>query len=161
MPSQPSSRPISDSEVIAFLQGRSLPCPRCNYDLRDIQTPICPECAEPLILKVGSPRVRFGYFILAMAPGCFSGVAACFVAVPVLIHLWMGTWGKPRGMPWPVIFADLFGFLSAAAVVAMYRRRHIIMHWPDKRQLAFAGAMWLIHILAFASLLGSMLYWYN
>lgn len=145
------SLPSTDSEIIAFLKGRSVPCPRCAYDLRDIQTPICPECAEPLFLTVGTAKPRFGYLILAMAPGCFSGVAACFVFIPIFITIWQGgTLGRRFGVPWPVVFADLFGFLSAASVVFMYKHRHRIMSWPDRRQMFFAIAIWLTHIGAFA-----------
>src|SRR5262245_38496225 len=104
------SRPshCTDAEVLAFLKGRSVPCPRCAYDLRDIPTAQCPECGEPLILKIGSPRARFGWLILAMAPGCFSGVAACFVAIPVAATI--GRHFPPgQGPPVPVMFADAFG----------------------------------------------------
>src|SRR5262245_23461040 len=85
----PTTPPLADTdaELVAFLENRSAPCPRCAYDLRGIQTPKCPECAEPLVLKVGSPRARFGWLVLAMAPGCFSGVAAVFVMVPVIITI--------------------------------------------------------------------------
>lgn len=78
----------SEVEVVAFLKGRSVPCPRCAYDLRDIPTATCPECAEPLVLKIGSPRTRFGWLVLAMVPGCFSGVAALFVMIPIFMTIW-------------------------------------------------------------------------
>lgn len=148
-----------DSHLLAFLAGRSVPCPRCAYDLRDIQAAKCPECGEPLVLKVGSPRVRFGWLVLAMAPGCFSGVAAAFVLIPIFGTLWAGgSIGGPGsgGLPLPVLFADAFGFLSAASVVLMYRQRHRIMALPTQRQGIFAAIIWGIHILAFGLFLLSM-----
>lgn len=150
---EPNSRgepPSRDphAEVVAFLKGRSFPCPRCGYDLRDIQAATCPECGEPLVLKIGSPRVRFGWLVLAMAPGCFSGVAAVFVLVP--IYMTMGrTFPPSQGLPWPVVVGDTFGFLSGAAVGLMYRHRHRFMSWTARRQAAFAGGVWGIHILMF------------
>src|SRR6188474_479348 len=72
-----------EAEVLAFLKGRSAPCPRCAYDLRDIPTAKCPECGELLVLTIGSSRPSFGWLVVAMAPGCFSGVAAVFVLVPI------------------------------------------------------------------------------
>lgn len=146
-----------DAEVLAFLKGRSVPCPRCAYDLRDIQTARCPECGEPLVLKVGSPRIRFGWLVLAMAPGCFSGVAALFVMVPVFMTLRQSL-PAGDGVPWPVMVADAFGFLSAASVALMYRHRHRFMSWTARRQGAFAGTVWGIHILVFALLVLAM--WY-
>ena len=47
MPDQPTA---VNNEVIAYLKGRSVPCPRCAYDLRDAPTATCPECGEPLLL---------------------------------------------------------------------------------------------------------------
>lgn len=138
-----------EAEVIAFLKGRSAPCPRCAYDLRDIQTPTCPECGEPLVLKIGSPRARFGWLVLAMAPGCFSGVAALFVLIPVFVHM---MFPGAKGV-WALMVADAFGFLSAASVAFMYRHRHRVMSWTARRQAAFAASVWGVHVLMFVSLL--------
>lgn len=139
----------TETEVVAFLRGRSVPCPRCAYDLRDNTSATCPECGEPLVLKIGSPRARFGWLVLAMAPGCFSGVAATFVMVPILIAI-----GRPvptsQAMPWPIMAADAFGFMSAASVAVMYHHRHRIMAWIPRRQAFFAAGIWATHVLAFA-----------
>jgi hypothetical protein len=134
------------AEVLAFVKGRSHPCPRCGYNLRDLQTAKCPECGEPLVLKIGSPRARFGWLLLAMAPGCFSGVAACFVLVPIGFTIGR-TFPPGQGLPWPVLVVDAFGFLSAAAVVVMYRRRQRIMSWDSRRQAVFAACVWGVHVL--------------
>ncbi len=144
--------------MLAFLEARSVPCPRCAYDLRGSQTARCPECGEPLVLKIGSPRVRFGWLVLAMAPGCFSGVAALFVMVPVFVTFWFRL-PPGKGAPWPVMVADAFGFLSAASVGLMYLHRHRIMSWTARRQGAFAGTVWGTHVLAFALLVLALWYW--
>jgi len=155
-----TGQPLHDpeAEVVAFLVGRSFPCPRCAYDLRDIPTAKCPECGEPLVLKIGSPRTRFGWLVLAMAPGCFSGVAALFLMIPIYM-----TSRRPlppgQGAPWPVVVADAFGFLSAASVGLMYRHRHRFMSWRARRQGAFAGAVWGIHVLVFVLLVLALWYW--
>jgi hypothetical protein len=141
--------PAPDAEVVSFLRGRSASCPRCAYDLRDIQSANCPECGELLVLKIGSARPRFGWLILAMAPGCFSGVAALFVMVPIALTIGR-SFPPGQGLPWPIVGADLFGFLSAGSVVMMYLHRQRIMAWRSKRQGIFAGVVWLVHMLAFA-----------
>jgi hypothetical protein len=134
------------AEVVAYLRGRSAPCPRCGYDLRDIQTARCPECGDPLVLKIASSRVRFGWLVLAMAPGCFSGVAACFVFIPIFLGIW-NNWSTDRRMPWPGVAADTFGFLSAGSVWLMYRHRHRLMAWSTRRQAFFAASVWAVHVL--------------
>ncbi|MDX2133127.1 MAG: hypothetical protein SFY69_13870 [Planctomycetota bacterium] len=157
--SRPASNPSHldpQAALVAFLKGRSAPCPRCAYDLRDIQTANCPECGEPLVLMVGSPNARFGWLVLAIAPGCFSGVAAIFVLIPVCIHL-LNPSPAANGV-WALIAADAFGFASAASIVLMYRARHRIMGWPSRRQAAFAAAVWAVHVLALALLILGMRY---
>lgn len=150
--------PDPAAEVVAFLAGRSYPCPRCGYDLRDIQHPRCPECAEPLVLQIGSSKSRFGWLVLAMAPGCFSGVAAVFVLVPVIFTITRPPApGQP--FPWPIIAADVFGFCSAASVAFMYRHRHRIMSWRAKRQGLFAAGVWGVHILMFVLVVVAISYW--
>ena len=143
------------ADVVAFVRGRSAPCPRCAYDLRDIERAQCPECGEALVLTVGTQRVRFGWLVLAMAPGCFSGVAAVFVAIPVGATLWHWL-PAGQGAPWPVIVGDVFGFLSAATVAVMYRYRHSILSWPGRRQGVFAAVVWGIHVAMFAILVTAL-----
>src|SRR5262245_36038274 len=106
-----TTEPLDDphAEVVALLSGRSAPCPRCGYDLRDAPTAKCPECGETLVLKIGSPKARFGWLVLAIAPGCFSGVAALFVMIPVGMTLVLRL-PAGKGAPWPVMVADAFGF---------------------------------------------------
>ena len=144
-----------DGEVVAFLRDRSVPCPRCAYDLRDAPSAKCPECGEPLVLKVGSPKSRFGWLVLAMAPGCFSGVAAMFVAVPIVLST-LPYFGGGQGPPWPIVAADLFGFTSAATVVLIYRQRHRIMFRTAGWQATFAVIVWGVHVLAFVLFLLGM-----
>lgn len=148
-------RKTLEEEVVAFLAGRSTPCPRCGYNLQDIQSAKCPECGEPLVLKIGSPRSRFGWLVLAMAPGCFSGVAAVFVLIPIAMTLRRG-FPPGVGVPWPIMAADTFGFFSAIMVGLMYRHRQRILAWPTRRQAIFAGVIWIIHIATFGLFLLSM-----
>jgi hypothetical protein len=154
----PATSTTPEEELIAFLAGRSAPCPRCEYDLRDIQSPVCPECAEPLILKVGSPRARFGWLLFAMTPGCFSGVAACFLAIPITIGIWH-TFPAGLGTPWPILGAEVFGITSAGSVWLMYRHRQRILAGSSKKQALIAAAIWTTHIAAFVLLIIAMSLW--
>ncbi|HYE60546.1 MAG TPA: hypothetical protein VD997_00995 [Phycisphaerales bacterium] len=140
--------PDPHAEVIAYLHNRSVPCPRCGYDLRDIQTATCPECGDELVLKIASARPHFAWLIVAMAPGCFSGVAAVFMMVPIIITHWHQLPPGDR-MPPPGYAATAFGWLSVASVVLMYRRRHRIMAWTTRMQAAFAAGIWGVHVLMF------------
>jgi len=146
------------ADVTEFLRGRSAPCPRCAYDLRDVTTATCPECGELLELRIGSAHPRFGWLIFAVAPGCFSGVAAIFVFIPIFVTIWQRL-PPGQGAPWPVMVADAFGFLSGASVVAMYRHRRRFMRLPTRRQAMLATAVWGVHVLMFFLTLASLLFY--
>lgn len=148
-----------DAELIAFLAGRSAPCPRCAYDLRDVKIATCPECGEVLELTLASPRARFGWLVVAMVPGCFSGLVALIILYPSVMTI-ARKFAPGRGMPWPLVGADMFGLLSALSVWLMYRHRHRIMAWSTRGQMAFAATVWAVHIQAFVLLLVAMWYWH-
>jgi len=137
---------------------RSAPCPRCAYDLRDNTTANCPECGEPLILKIGSPRARFGWFLLTIAPGCFSGIAAAFILVPLTANF-IVNFPRPVGIPWPLVGPEAFGFASIASVWFMYRHRHRLLARPYKRQAWFAVGIWGVHAAALGLFILAMWLW--
>jgi hypothetical protein len=134
------------SDVIAYLQSRCAPCPRCNYELHDLKHPTCPECGEPLILKIGSPKVHFGWLLLAAAPGCFSAVAVVLMLVPVLLTI---RGGFLAGVPYPILGAWVFGVISTASIFVLYRERHRVLRRSTRGQILFALLAWAVHILAF------------
>ncbi|HMN39298.1 MAG TPA: hypothetical protein PKE29_00525 [Phycisphaerales bacterium] len=145
----------TEDEVVGFLKGRSAPCPRCSYELRDLDRAQCPECGEPLVLKVGSPNVHFGWLLLAAAPGCFCTVAAVLMLVPVVGTI--VTSGTSR-MPVPIVGAWVFGVLSSVSVLVLYRERHRFLRQSGRRQVLAALSVWGVHILAFVVMVGSMIF---
>lgn len=147
-----------DLEVIAFLAGRSVACPRCAYDLRDNATANCPECGEPLVLKIGTPRARFGWFVLTIAPGCFSGIAAVFFLVPLSVNFVMN-FPALVGFPWPLMCAEAFGVLSAVSVWVMYRHRHRLLAKAYRKQAWFAAGVWGVHAAALGLVVLGMWLW--
>ncbi len=150
----------TEEEVVAFVRGRSVPCPRCAYELKDLERAQCPECGEPLILRVGTPRMRFGWLVLTMVPGCFSGVMATLLFVPGAIAILRYGIGGKNGVPIPLGCAEAFGIMSATSVWLMYRERHRIIAMKTARRFKCAAAVWAIHILAFFAVLGAMFLWY-
>ncbi len=94
-----------------------------------------------------------------MAPGCFSAVMACVIAIPVAITLWRNL-PPDQGVPWPVMAADAFGFASGASILLMYRHRHHILSWTPRRQASFMGAVWGVHFLMLGLVLLALYIWY-
>lgn len=131
--------------LLAFVQNRDVHCPRCDYNLRNLTQPVCPECREELHLSVGLTRPHFGWLIAALAPGIFSGIAAFFMA-GMLIMVNISPTGKA---PWQPYVLDVFGWLSAITASALFLRRYKFLKQRPETQMAIAGAIWFTHIAFF------------
>lgn len=138
--------------LLGFVKDRHVPCPRCGYDLRNLESPRCPECGEPLCLRVGLSTPRFGWLLIAVAPGLFSGVCATLLAFP--LYRFRNA-GPGNGPPAAMYLAEAFGVVSCAAACVLYRKRRVFLGWAARRQGLAASAVWLVHIVAFVALLAS------
>jgi len=139
--------------LLTFVRNRDIHCPRCDYNLRNLTQPVCPECREELRLNIGVRRIRFGPLIICMAPGIFSGVAAFLISTALLIALLIG--GRPapgQGPPWPIFMMIGFGWLSVAFATALYFRRDVFLRIRIRHQLIMAGTVWLIHVCMLATI---------
>src|SRR5205823_14867222 len=52
--------PASDDAAMLkqYLGSRDVPCPHCNYNLRNLTSNVCPECGEEVTLRVQSLEPR-------------------------------------------------------------------------------------------------------
>ena len=124
-------------------------CPLCGYSLKALTRPVFPECGQQLTLTVGISRLRLGWLFAALAPGFFSGIAACFVLVPIFARLIFGD-----GVFMPLIAAvDLFGWCSGIFAIILARKpaRIRFLTQSPSRQRWFALFIWFIHIAALAT----------
>jgi hypothetical protein len=71
--------------LLEFVIERDVECPRCDYYLRNLTKPICPECRETLKLTVGVVNYGFGWFTLTLIPEAFSGICAFILFLPMLL----------------------------------------------------------------------------
>ena len=147
-----ANRPPADDDtlLLEFLRARDAPCPLCGYNLRDLPAPRCPECREPLSLAVGFRTPRFGWFLTTIAPGLFSGISAALMLVPLVGTVYFSP--NPPA-PWWAWATDAFGWLSAVAALILIRYRDVFLRKPQARQRAWALAVWLVHLGAFAVLM--------
>jgi len=73
-------------DVIAlreFLAERDEACPSCSYSLRGLTTDRCPECDEPLVLRVNLAEARLGAWITGLVAlvACGGAGAICLLVV--------------------------------------------------------------------------------
>ncbi len=137
------------ARLLDFLRDREVPCPLCGYNLRDLTRPLCPECRHELLLTVGVTRPRFLWFLLAVTPCTFAGIAAGLLLIPMIVQPLMG--GGPSE---PQVFAlDALGWLSALGGLVLVRYRFAFLRQTTKRQRMCTAAVWGINGLAFLALL--------
>ncbi len=132
-----------DIMLLDFLREHDAACPVCGYNLRALTRPVCPECRQELVLTVGVKRLGLAWLFVAIAPGFFSGIAACFVLIPTLAILF-----EDGVLLLPLVGGVLFGWCSGvfAIIVAVKRNRFIAQ--SRTRQRWFALLIWLIHFAA-------------
>ena len=133
----------ADGLLLSFVRDRDTACPRCGYNVRNLTKPICPECEEPLVLKVGGRSYPIRWLLATVAPGIFTGIMAGVMAVIFLIV------GPPPAVPLGAILTGWF-FVTSAAVagaIILWSRRFI--RQPQPRQVLWVVLVLVIHRCAF------------
>ncbi len=136
-----------DKLLLEYVRDRDAPCPLCGYNLRDLSTPTCPECREALSLTVGFRKPRFGWLLVTVTPGAFSGIAATFLIIPLVGSLLF----PPSSAPWQLWGVDAFGWLSGLAALVLVKYRYAFLRLPQAAQRVWAVMAWAIHIAALAA----------
>lgn len=114
----------------------------CGYNVRALSRPVCPECEHELVLTVGAAQPRMAWLFVALAPGFFSGIAACFTTIPtVAVTI------EENAIPWPLVALTLFGFSSGLfAILLAFAKRRRFMAMPRRTQATIALLIWAVHI---------------
>ncbi len=144
-----ADRPPADGDklLLDYVRDRDAPCPLCGYNLRDLSTPTCPECREALSLTVGFRKPRFGWLLVTVTPGAFSGIAAALLLIPLVGSLFFSA-SSPA--PWPIWGVDAFGWLSGVSALVLVKYRYAFLRQPQAAQRVWAVMAWAIHFAAFA-----------
>lgn len=149
-----SDTPHDDELLRQYLSDRSVPCPRCKYDLRDLETDVCPECGQTVRLTITPDRPIWrsfaaGLVALAAAAGCNGLMLLFFLYVMMLegdgeLITWIGVTGP--------------GFvLSVAATVAWFGRRGWLLRQRPVVRRAWSLACWVLPILTLAAFIWTVL----
>ncbi len=116
----------------------------CGYNLRDLTQQQCPECRHELLLTVGVTKPMFLWFLLAMTPCTFAGIAAGLTLIPLIVEGLAGA-GPPPAI---LVTLVLLGLVSALGGLMLIRHRFAFLRQKPRRQRVLAVAVWMIHVLA-------------
>ncbi len=88
-----------EPQLIAYLAGRDVLCPQCDYNLRDLRAARCPECGEQLVLRVNlaetKQRLLIAGLIALSAGSGLNGLLIIYFFVRMMMQPNWGNWWKP------------------------------------------------------------------
>ncbi len=141
--------PIHRESLVAFLKDRDVYCPLCEYNLRDLPAPVCPECGKTIELAVKARDVDLRpWAIMTAALSMAAGVGVLFVYMVIR-----------QGMPSPseIDPSIIYAFMATipfAMVALICRRRFIRLKRHTQHYLA--GSVVGTMIVLFVFILGTM-----
>ena|ERR1051325_4445217 len=138
--------PSEETHLLAWLENRDIKCPVCDYNLRDLQKPVCPECSAPLALAVASPNLSPGHWIAAIvfvALGAgFDGVVSVILTIAVIMD---GPNTPAERVRAGVMLGSflILTCLCVSVILWIYRSRRRWNFWPRKRRVLAVWAAFL------------------
>lgn len=159
MTEPPQSTPSTNNgtrHLLAFVAECPAECPVCDYSLRGLTQPRCPECGAELELRVGSPRLHVGAWALAMTSFAlalgFDGVVSIIfliVLVTTSIAAFFPPPAGPPAAPPPLLAFLLTSFFivlaasMAAGLLVVARSRSRWTRKPTRQQWKHAIIVFL------------------
>lgn len=102
------------SHLRQFLAERDALCPNCGYNLRGLTGDRCPECNEPLVLKVGLSEPKLAEWMVGLVGvGMSTGFCLIVLLWGIVAHFQRG--GVRRDELIPLVVGALLG-----AVLLLY-----------------------------------------
>lgn len=137
-----------------YLAHRDVPCPVCKYNLRDVKTAACPECGDPLVLKI-SRRARKAYAFYGLAFPAYVAAAYSVAMTAIVIGLPLME-SKRVSVANALIAGGLMLVLATAAILLRRHRKQLMRgHIHVIRKVRWFG--WAGLVLAIA--LTCVLFW--
>jgi hypothetical protein len=147
----PSNDPALSILLHEMLRERSIPCPLCAYDLRNLPGTRCPECGAELTLQVGLTEPRLGP-CLTLLTGCCIGLggSALFNVLAMVrapLHWW-------HEMPASILLLQLVLTSALLPAILTRRKRFRRASAGNQRMMArvvctMVAVLWMAFISAF------------
>jgi hypothetical protein len=146
-------KPVNDNapavrKLREYLAGRDKPCPKCGFNLRNLQTVCCPECGMVLAVEILNPP-KAGRRLPRWTLGRVALVLVCVLAAAnvamalVLVARPLGP--NVRGGP---VGSVLLNLLALAIGFAHWR---VCKRWEEDNLLSRTGIDLLFAVAAFGA----------
>jgi hypothetical protein len=151
VPTVLSRRADDDATLITWLADRDAACPLCEYNLRGLTTPPCPECGQALRLSVtlAEPYLKAWIaVIVALLPP--AGVGVVFV-LALLVEGFHGgniEWGPALAIIYVI------GCIPLSAVALANRQKFLRLKRGNQQWIA--TVVWIACLAAFVYMVSQM-----
>ncbi|MEX0655701.1 MAG: hypothetical protein WD151_16380 [Phycisphaeraceae bacterium] len=138
-----TTTPPDHDLLLAYVRDRDVPCPRCRYNLRDIERPYCPECGTQPTLTVGDPQQPLGAWLLLTVVLWIGAAWGFEFIVWVVIDLFtdQGYWQYWLTDGLVHLFFSLIYIACLPLAVAMLLTRRWYCRMPGTVQWSVAGIL--------------------
>lgn len=141
-PSEPSPSPPAPPPIDLirqFLACRAVPCPHCNYDLRDAREPRCPECGMALVLTLaGQARIKRAWL---------PALCLALISASTGLVSW-ALWRAWEGLPKEPVFVVYFSLFGGIALAGAYATIHATRAWRSASEVGVVRALSRATVLA-------------
>lgn len=134
----------------AFVAERDAPCPACGHNLRGLTRDVCPECREPLALRVGVIEQKMGALLTALA-GLLAGAGTGVVVLGIIGYATLRFGGGPtwKEIGWFLVVVVLGVVVETSVAVWLCSRRRGRAWFRQKRleeRVLMAVGAWALTI---------------
>lgn len=146
----PSSAPAvpvpNEQALLAFLRGRDAECPACKYNLRDLTSPVCPECGAALVLGVRQADPFLLSWVIATVSASLAGGVGVLLA-----GMCISQWRIPPDiLEFPLGLAFLGSIAAAPLAVLLVIFRRFFLTRPRRLQWIATIAIAAMSIAVFS-----------
>ena len=126
--------------IRSFLADHDASCPRCEYNLRGLVTPACPECGDELDVGIRLADPKMGPYIAVLTAAALGFGGAALMAAVAAVGAPTSWWRDSTSAR--VLLVMLACFSIALPIVLLQRRR--LWRAARSRQRAIAIVLWIV-----------------
>jgi hypothetical protein len=132
--------------LIEYLRDRDVPCPLCGYNLRQLDSPRCPECGRDIRLSVNLAEPYLRGWITAVAALCASAGVGIVMLIVVCQE------GLPPANRHPLLCTAIYAFMASIPLaVTLVRARRAFLRLEQRLQALIASVAVVLLICELAA----------